>query len=113
MVSDDQDFGRVVLGVAISAIAALILTVVQLPDWLFHFWPDWIAMVVIYWALQKPQHIGPFSAFIVGTLLEVLFVRKFGVLGLGLATLAFISNSSNQQIRIMTVWQQTLSLIHI
>ena len=108
MVGNDQGFGIVLFGVAISAIAALVLTVVQLPDWLFHFWPDWIALVVIYWALQKPQHVGPFVAFVIGTMLEVLFVRKFGVLGLGLATLAFIVNSSNQQMRIMTVWQQTL-----
>jgi len=108
VVSSDQDFGRVLFGLVISAIIALILTVVQLPDWLFLFWPDWIAMVLIYWALKKPEHIGPFAAFIIGTLMEVLFVRKFGVLGLGLATLAFIANSTSLQIRIMTVWQQTL-----
>ena len=108
MLTSSRGAGRTLFGVAISSIVALVLTVVQLPDWLFHFWPDWIALVVIYWALQKPQHVGPFLGFLIGTLLEVLFVKQFGVLGFGLATLAFIVNSSNQQLRIMTVWQQTL-----
>lgn len=94
--------------VLISSFLALVLTVVQLPQWLFYFWPDWIALIIVYWALMVPDRIGPFVAFIIGTLLEVLFVRKFGVLGLGLATLAFIVNSTHQQLRALSVWQQLL-----
>ena len=82
----------------------------QLPSWLFHFWPDWIAIVVVYWALATPNRIGPFVGFIIGTLLEVLFVRKFGVLGFGLATLAFVINTTSQQLRALSIWQQTLSV---
>ena len=97
---------RLAAGVSISVFIALVLTAMQLPDWLFYFWPDWIAVVVVYWALVIPQRIGPFVGFIIGTLLEVLFVRKFGVHGLGLATLAFIVNATNQQLRALSIWQQ-------
>ena len=98
------------LAVSLSAVVALVLTAVQLPSWLFHFWPDWIAIVVVYWALATPNRIGPFVGFIIGTLLEVLFVRKFGVLGFGLATLAFVINTTSQQLRALSIWQQTLSV---
>ena len=108
--SDETPSGRLILGVAISAFVALVLTVVQLPGWLFYFWPDWIAIVVAYWALIAPKKIGPFIGFIIGTLLEVLFVRKFGILGFGLATLAFIVNSTSQQLRALSIWQQMLSI---
>lgn len=94
------------MGVGISALVALVLTVVQLPGWMYNFWPEWMTLVVIYWALIKPEQVGPFTAFVIGTLLEVLFVRKFGVLGLGLATVAFLVNSANQQLRVLSVWQQ-------
>lgn len=94
--------------VVISSILALILMVIQLPQWLFYFWPDWIALVVVYWALYAPDRFGPFVGFVIGLLLEVLFVRKFGVEGLGLATLAFIVNSSHQQLRVLSLWQQTI-----
>ncbi len=108
MINSQERPLRLSIGVIISVLIALVMTVVQLPDWLFNFWPDWIALVIIYWCLIKPERVGPVVAFCIGTLLEVLFVRSFGVLGLGLATLAFIVNSTHQQIRIMTVWQQTL-----
>lgn len=94
--------------VGLSSFVALVLTIVQVPTWLFHFWPDWIALVIVYWALVSPNQFGPFAAFIIGTLLEVLFVRKFGVLGLGLATLAFIVSSAHLQLRVLSIWQQTL-----
>lgn len=90
----------------ISTFIALVLMLIQLPQSLFYFWPDWIALVVIYWALFEPERIGPFCGFIIGTLLEVLFVRHFGVLGLGLASLAFIINSTHQQLRVLSPWQQ-------
>lgn len=101
---------QILLGVSISVFVALVLTVVQLPAFLFYFWPDWIAIVVAYWAFRTPNQVGPFVAFIVGTLLEVLFVRKFGVLGLGLATLAFLVNSASQQLRALSIWQQMISV---
>jgi len=99
-----------VFAVSVSAFIALVLTVVQLPNWLFYFWPDWIAIVVAYWALVAPRRVGPFVGFIIGTLLEVLFVRKFGVLGLGLAMVAFIVNSTSQQLRALSIWQQMISI---
>ena len=100
--------GNLLLGLLASLVVALVLMVVQLPDWLYNFWPDWVALVLIYWALAVPSRIGPFMGFVIGTILEVMLVRKFGVLGLGFAVLAFIANSANQQLRMMTLWQQTL-----
>jgi len=101
----------VFVAVGLSTFVALILTIVQVPDWLFYFWPDWTALVIVYWALVLPNRVGAFVAFIIGTILEVLFVRKFGVLGLGLAMLAFIVNSAHLQLRVLSIWQQTLFMV--
>jgi len=94
--------------VLLSTFAALVLMLIELPQHLFYFWPDWIVLVVIFWSLTQPDRIGPFIGFIIGTLLEVLFVRTFGVLGLGLALLTFIVNSTHQQLRVLSVWQQMI-----
>lgn len=101
---------QILIGVSVSVFVALVLTVVQVPAILFYFWPDWIAIVVAYWALRTPNQVGSFVGFIIGTLLEVLFVRKFGVLGFGLAVLAFLVNSASQQLRALSVWQQMISI---
>jgi len=64
--------------------------------------------VVVYWALTMPDRVGPWVGFLVGLVLEVLFVRNFGVLGFGMAALAFIVNRVSQQLRVLSVWQQML-----
>ncbi|MDB4512209.1 rod shape-determining protein MreD [Arenicella sp.] len=99
---------KIFWAVALSALVALALMIVPLPQSLFYFWPDWIALVVVYWALYTPEKVGPLVGFVIGVLLEVLFVRKFGVEGLGLATLAFMVNHANQQLSVLSIWQQTI-----
>jgi len=96
------------LAVSVSTFIALVLTIIQLPEWLFSFWPDWIALIVIYWALRLPDRIGPLSGFLIGTLLEVVFVRSFGVLGFGMALLAFITNRLHLQLRALSLLPQML-----
>ena len=67
--------------IALSFIVGYTLTTIPTPQAIFYFWPDWIALIVVYWALMAPDRIGPWVGFVFGTLLEVLFVRDFGVLG--------------------------------
>lgn len=84
---------------------------VQVPDWLSPFWPDWIALVIVYWALLAPDRIGPVAGFIIGTMLEVLRAKTLGVISAGLATLAFLVNLSHLQLRITSRWQQVFLVV--
>lgn len=107
MVGKQGSSWNLALAFSLSAFIGLVLMIMPVNQ-LFFFWPDWIALVVVYWALMAPDRIGPFVAFLLGTLLEVLFVRNFGVLGFGLATLAYIVNRSHKQLKVLSLWQQTL-----
>ena len=91
-----------------SSFVGLVLTILPLPQAIFFYWPDWMALVVVYWSMSVPDRVGPWVGFTIGTLLEVLFVRNFGVLGLGLAILAFTVNRASQQLQMLSVWQQTI-----
>ena len=93
---------------ALSIFIALVLTVLPVPQVVFYFWPDWIPLVMFYWALTDSERIGPWVGFAVGTLMEVVFVRSFGVLGLGMATMVFAVNRIHLQLRVLSVWQQML-----
>ncbi len=96
---------------ALSCFVAFTLMLVQVPDWLSSFWPDWIALVVVYWALLAPNRIGPVAGFIIGTMLEVLRAKTFGVISAGLAVLAFLVNLSHLQLRITSRWQQVFLVV--
>jgi len=96
---------------ALSCFVAFTLMLMQVPDWLSPFWPDWIALVIVYWALLAPNRIGPLTGFIIGTMLEVLTGKTFGVISVGLSTLAFLVNLSHLQLRITSRWQQMFLVV--
>jgi rod shape-determining protein MreD len=94
--------------IALCFIVGYTLTIIPTPQAIFYFWPDWIALIVVYWALMVPDRIGPWVGFVFGTLLEVLFVRDFGVLGFGLAMLAFAVNRTHLQLQVLSIGPQTV-----
>ncbi len=94
--------------ILLSSFIALVLTILPLPQSIFYFWPDWMALIVIYWSLTVPDRIGPWVGFAIGTVLDVLFVRNFGVLGFSMAVLAFSTNRASLQLRALSIWQQAL-----
>ena len=59
------------LPVVMSYIFALMLTMMPLPEVIAAFRPDWIAMLVIYWAMQLPRTWSVGSAWIIGVVLDV------------------------------------------
>lgn len=111
MNTQSQSPSRIYWAFALSCFVAFTLMLVQVPDWLSLFWPDWIALVIVYWALLAPSRIGPITGFIVGTILEVLRAKNFGVLSIGLATLAFFVNMSHLQLRVTSRWQQVFLVV--
>lgn len=93
-------------GMVTSTFVGLVLMLVQLPQWLFYVWPDWVALIVMYWALVSPKHVGPIAGFVIGIILEVLFAKTFGVTGLGMATLVLLVSITHLQFRVTSRWQQ-------
>lgn len=106
-----QTSGSVYWAFALSCFIAFTLMLVQVPDWLAPFWPDWIPLVIVYWALIAPDRIGPIAGFIIGTMLEVLTAKTLGVISAGLVILAFLVNISYLQFRVTSRWQQVFLVI--
>lgn len=92
----------------LSVFVALVMMLLPVPRWLFYFWPDWMALVMLYWAMTHPHRVGPLIALLISLLLEVLFVSHFGVIGAGLVVVVFIVNRIHAQLRAMSVWQQAI-----
>ncbi|MEO0368590.1 MAG: rod shape-determining protein MreD [Pseudomonadota bacterium] len=108
MQSNKQNRRFAVTPLIVSTAAAMVLSLVALPDSIYYFWPDWLVLVVIYWSLVEPERVGPFFGLSLGLLMDVLMVKHFGVQSLGFAIIAFLINKSHQQLKVMTTWQQML-----
>ena len=77
------------LPVIITFIVGLMLTVMPLPESAEQFRPDWLALVVIFWAMQLPRTWSVGSAWIIGIVLDVSYGTLLGQHALALRLIAF------------------------
>lgn len=96
---------------ALTLLAALVLTIMPLPDWAEPFRPDWVALAVIYWCMALPHRVGVFVAWIVGLLLDVATGALLGQHALALAVVAFATLNLHQRLRVFPLGQQALSVL--
>lgn len=94
----------------LSAALAGVFSLIQLPEWLFYFRPDWLALVLIYWVLAFPERLAAGYGFICGLFLDLLLVKPLGLNALGFVVLAYLISHWSSQIRALTLWQQCLFL---
>jgi rod shape-determining protein MreD len=93
--------------IALSIIFAVLLSVIPVPfDW--RIWrPEFVALLVVYWATYSPEHFGVFSAWLCGILLDVVSLATLGEHALGLMVVAYIASLAYQRIRSYALWQQS------
>ena len=94
--------------IAASIVLALALALVPMPHWAASLRPQWVALVLIYWCMAAPHQIGPGIAWLVGLLLDTLTGSLFGLHGLVLATVAFVTGLFYQRVRVAPLPRQAL-----
>jgi rod shape-determining protein MreD len=92
----------------ISSLLAGVLTLINLPQWLFYFRPDWLALIVIFWIMVLPERLSLGYACINGIFLDVLTVKPFGLNALGFVLLGYFVSMWSTQMRVLSLWQQGL-----
>jgi len=99
---------RPYIAIIISLSVALMLNMLPLPDWANHSRPDWVALVLIYWAMALPQVAGVLLAFIFGLLLDVSQSTLLGQHAVALVIIIFLVQRLYLRIRVYTLIQQAL-----
>jgi rod shape-determining protein MreD len=96
--------------IPLTFLAALMLTVVPMPDWAAPYRPEWVAMTVIYWSMALPGRIGIGIGWGMGLALDVLKGAVLGQHALGLAIATYLAIKLHQRIRVHPLWQQAVSI---
>lgn len=94
----------------VSVLAALLLGLLPLPPGLSPLRPYWLALVVAYWVLEEPDHVGLGFAFVVGILADLAFGSLLGEQALRLAILSFILQRFRARLRFFPLSQQALAI---
>ena len=97
--------------IAITFIAAFILTSLPGPGWAEPFRPDWVALVLIYWCMATPHRVGVGTGWTVGLILDVLYGSLLGQHALAKTVVAFLTLKLHLQVRVFPLWQQALVVL--
>ena len=102
--SDAEPRGRMLL----TALVALILTVVPLPPWLDPARPNFLVLTVLYWSIAAPRAGGLALGWFAGLMLDVFQGPVLGQHALALSLITYISVREHQKIRSKPAFQQAL-----
>lgn len=94
-----------------SLALAFLLQLMPLPELLLPLKPYWIGLVLIYWAIETPEHVGVGFAFLLGLAGDVLTGELLGAQALRLLVLVFIVLRFRARLRFFPIWQQALAVL--
>ena len=94
----------------LSLMAAVLLSLLPLPEVLMPFKPYWVAMVVIYWSLEIHGVISLGLAFLIGVVVDTLSGSLMGLHALSLVVMVFLVQRFRSRLRFFPPWQQALSV---
>ena len=100
--SDHHGYGVI----ATTFVLAFILAIVPFPTWLGWARPEWIALILVYWAIALPHRVGILTGLVLGILLDVVEGAVLGQNALSLAVIALLANTLYQRLRVYNLWQQ-------
>lgn len=92
-------------------VLALALSIAPLDDQVAPFRPDWVALVLIFWAVTRPQHFGLLSAFVLGLALDMVSGSLLGSHALALLPIAYVALRMHRRIRAALPWQLALTVL--
>ena len=81
-----------------------------LPHAVLAFKPYWLALVLLYWALESPDRIGLGQVFLLGLFGDALTGGLLGEHALRLCVFCFIVLRFRPRLRFFPMWQQALAV---
>lgn len=96
-----------------TVIGAFMLAIMPLPDWAVEFRPDWVTLVLIYWAMATPSKIGVTMAWITGLLLDVSYGTLMGQHAVGMVLVIYVIHLQHQRLRVASLLQQAIVIFFL
>lgn len=96
-----------------SLVIALLLNLLPLQGIFLILRPDFVALTILYWSINQPQHFGMSIAFIMGLLIDVSNISILGQHAMAYCIIAYIAVTIHRRLRIFNPFQQAPQIILI
>ncbi|PWK47818.1 rod shape-determining protein MreD [Pleionea mediterranea] len=94
--------------IVLSFAVAMLLDILPLPAFLLPYWPEWVAMTLLYWVVALPQRVGIMTAWVVGLFVDALQGSVLGLHALSLSVMTYFALVLYQRVRLFPRWKQSL-----
>lgn len=99
------------LVIILTVLFAILLMMVQLPTSWQMFRPEWVVLVLVYWAFSLPHRLGVMWAWWIGLFMDVLLGTHLGLLAFAYAAVIYFALKFHLQLRQYPLLQQTFPII--
>ena len=97
------------LVIIITIILGLFISLITLP--LGYYAPEWILLIVVYWAIAVPSNNKLFLAFLVGIIVDNVSGQVLGISSHFYVQLVYVILRLYNSLRYMTIAQQAVVLL--
>ena len=97
----------------LALLVAFMLTIMPLPEGIQEFRPEWVTLVLIYWAMALPSRTGVTVAWLAGLMLDVTHGAILGQHALGLTVVIYIVHLQHQRMRVASLIQQAIVIFFL
>ncbi|WP_394493166.1 rod shape-determining protein MreD [Shewanella sp. ENK2] len=94
--------------VLVTIFIGMMFQIMPLPKIVEAWRPDWLLMVMIYWAMALPHRYSILTAWVLGVLLDVLLGATLGIRSLAFSIVIYVIVMQSQRLRNFTRWQQSI-----
>jgi len=93
------------LPVIVTLVVAMALTMMPLPPAADPFRPDWVALLMIFWAFSLPRSYSVGIAWVIGMVLDVAHGTLLGQHALAMCVVVFLTVRFHLQMRVFPLLQ--------
>ena len=97
--------------VFITLVAALILMLLPMPEWILWWRPAWVLLVLIYWAMTMPYRVNVGMAWFTGLVLDLLNGTLLGEHALAFAVVIYFVSRMHIRLMMYPMLQQGISVL--
>ncbi|MGI2260214.1 rod shape-determining protein MreD [Shewanella sp. GXUN23E] len=90
----------------LTMLLGLMFQIMPLPNLVESWRPDWLLLVLIYWAMALPHRVNILTAFMMGIALDVLLGSVLGIRALAFSLVIYVVVLHFQRLRNFPLWQQ-------
>lgn len=96
--------------IALSLLLAVLLDLIPFPEPISSWLPSFTALLMLYWALYRPQNIGIGMAFVLGLVMDVGLGTPLGGHALAFIAAVYLVQQNQRQISLYPFSLQSLAM---